>query len=137
MAYERHNWLCGEKITAELLNNIEDGIEEALACCGGGGTEPETITVYMGEGVYGCFNGNKSDLHTPQEVIDFCESHKEQDGYDYYTTAVVVRTNSGQIFSTYGTRVANADTIEWTWQDDGYEHYFTLSSTGGNCGSWD
>lgn len=37
MAYERHNWACGETITEAKMNNIEDGIEEALECCGGGG----------------------------------------------------------------------------------------------------
>ena len=45
MAYTRHHWVCGETVTAELLNNIEDGIEEALACCSGGGGDTVTITV--------------------------------------------------------------------------------------------
>ncbi len=35
MAYEKNTWSCGDDITADKLNNIEDGIEEALACCGG------------------------------------------------------------------------------------------------------
>ena len=39
MAYTRHDWDCGETITADKMNNIEDGIEAALDCCeGGGGT---------------------------------------------------------------------------------------------------
>ena len=38
MPYTNHNWTCGEEITAEKLNNIETGIEEALDCCGGGTT---------------------------------------------------------------------------------------------------
>lgn len=37
MAYERHTWACGETITEQKMNNIEDGIEEALECCGGSG----------------------------------------------------------------------------------------------------
>ena len=37
MAYERHEWVCGEKITAELMNNLEGGVEEALSNSGGGG----------------------------------------------------------------------------------------------------
>lgn len=36
MAYEKHSWSCGEKITADKMNNLENGIEEALDCCGGG-----------------------------------------------------------------------------------------------------
>ncbi len=31
MAYERNEWQCGDDITAEKLNNIEDGIEQALS----------------------------------------------------------------------------------------------------------
>lgn len=36
MAYEKQTWECGETITAEKLNHIEDGI--ASASSGGGGT---------------------------------------------------------------------------------------------------
>ena len=36
MAYTRHEWTCGETITADLLNNLEDGIEESLECCESG-----------------------------------------------------------------------------------------------------
>lgn len=32
MAYEPKTWVCGETITAEALNHIEDGLAE---CCGG------------------------------------------------------------------------------------------------------
>lgn len=39
MAYERHSWQCGDVVTAERLNNIEDGVEEALECCGSGAEE--------------------------------------------------------------------------------------------------
>ena len=35
MAYEQYEWECGDIVTDEKLNNIEDGIEEALANCGG------------------------------------------------------------------------------------------------------
>lgn len=43
MAYTRHDWECGETISAELLNNLEDGVEEALACCEGGGDSALTL----------------------------------------------------------------------------------------------
>ena len=29
MAYEKHTWVCGEQITDTLMNNMEEGIEEA------------------------------------------------------------------------------------------------------------
>ena len=35
MSYVKHNWECGEVVTADLLNNLENGVEEALECCGG------------------------------------------------------------------------------------------------------
>lgn len=28
MAYEKHTWSCGETVTADLLNHMEDGIAE-------------------------------------------------------------------------------------------------------------
>lgn len=37
MSYEQHEWANGETITAEKMNNIEEGIAEA-AQSGGGGT---------------------------------------------------------------------------------------------------
>ena len=36
MAYTRHTWQSGEVISSALLNNIEDGIEEAASSGGGG-----------------------------------------------------------------------------------------------------
>lgn len=36
MAYTPKNWVCGETITNVGLNNIEEGIQEALDCCSGG-----------------------------------------------------------------------------------------------------
>jgi len=31
MAYSTHTWVTGEAITQEKMNNIRDGIDEALA----------------------------------------------------------------------------------------------------------
>ena len=36
MAYEPKTWECGETITADALNNLEEGVQEALECCSGG-----------------------------------------------------------------------------------------------------
>lgn len=36
MPYVRKTWQCGDVVTDEALNNIEDGIEEALQGGGGG-----------------------------------------------------------------------------------------------------
>lgn len=51
MAYTRHTWDCGEVITDSKMNNIEDGIEEALECCADKGYECDTTignTLYSG-----------------------------------------------------------------------------------------
>lgn len=37
MAYEPTNWVCGDVVTADKLNNMEEGIQEALTCCESGG----------------------------------------------------------------------------------------------------
>lgn len=44
MAYEKHEWECGELVTTELLNHMEDGIAEA----GGFSCETETDILYDG-----------------------------------------------------------------------------------------
>lgn len=36
--YEPHAWECGETITADAMNNLETGVQEALASGGGGYT---------------------------------------------------------------------------------------------------
>ncbi len=33
MAYEKHTWACGEVVTAEKLNQMEDGIADVSECC--------------------------------------------------------------------------------------------------------
>lgn len=45
MAYVRHYWECNEVVTADQLNNLEQGVEEALECCGGGQTEPPFMLI--------------------------------------------------------------------------------------------
>ena len=42
MAYEKHTWECGETITDAKMNNIENGIEEAMSS--GGGGEPLIVS---------------------------------------------------------------------------------------------
>ena len=41
MAYTKQNWECGDLITADKMNHIEDGIEEASS---GGGSLIVTVT---------------------------------------------------------------------------------------------
>lgn len=49
MAYTPKTWVCGETITADGLNNIEEGIQDALECCDHGyECDIETTTVFDG-----------------------------------------------------------------------------------------
>lgn len=56
MPYRRHNWSCNELISDERMNNIEEGISEALECCGESVT-PEPLLVQIG----GTLNGASCD----------------------------------------------------------------------------
>lgn len=56
MAYEKQTWECGEVISAEKLNHMEEGIEE---CCSGGG-EPFIVT----------FTNTSSDPYAPTFTAD-------------------------------------------------------------------
>ena len=50
MAYEPKEWVCGETITADALNHLEQGVAD----CGGGGVlVAEVIATYNGVG-YEC-----------------------------------------------------------------------------------
>lgn len=71
MAYEKQTWECGETITAEKLNHIEDGIADA-SNGGGGGTAP---LIVREESVQDCPSGySGSGVHimnvTFQQVLD-------------------------------------------------------------------
>ena len=46
MSYEKKTWQCGDTISAEELNRMENGIEEAQ---GGGGSTPLTVNVSLSE----------------------------------------------------------------------------------------
>ena len=72
MAYTRHTWQSGEVISSALLNNIEDGIEEAASS--GGGGERFIIECTPDEE-----NPDKTLTHnvTIQEAYDAFESGKE------------------------------------------------------------
>lgn len=45
MAYTPKEWGCGEVVTADALNHIEEGIAEAHECCDGGGGESNVLYV--------------------------------------------------------------------------------------------
>lgn len=78
MSYEPKKWVSGETITANGLNNLEEGIQEALDCCGGGGSEPLIFTANI-EFDVAC-TGGVQDIYTYnlswQEIYDALVSHR-------------------------------------------------------------
>lgn len=62
MAYTPREWTYGDKITADSLNNIEDGIQEALECCADKGYEcTETRTSLFDGNVTTTNSGDVAD----------------------------------------------------------------------------
>lgn len=80
MAYEKQTWVCGETITAEKLNHIEDGIEE---CCGsGGGTDVLEVNITfdwnVGEGEWVIDK-------TYAEVLSAIQNNQRVSAYAFWT----------------------------------------------------
>ena len=48
MAYTPHTWRCGELVTDDDMNRIEEGIQEALDCCNGYSCEDSYVQIYDG-----------------------------------------------------------------------------------------
>lgn len=67
MAYEKHTWQCGEVITVEKLNHMEDGIE--AADCGFECTETE-VTFFNGSITTAESGGVVIGSFTPSQAIN-------------------------------------------------------------------
>lgn len=128
MTYTRHTWVCGETITAELLNNIEDGIEEALACCGGS----DTMTVQLGND----FRCGEEGSQTVIDIFNFCEAHKEVeiiDGEEYCRCyALTVLDANGNLFGNVGGKSGE----RWIYSNDDEDYIWFYQNGRTDCGSW-
>lgn len=75
MAYIPTEWKCGDVVSAEKLNKLEEGLAE---CCSGGGSEPLIFTANIKFGVP-C-TGGAQDIYTYnlswQEIYDALVSHR-------------------------------------------------------------
>ena len=65
MAYQRHNWVTGEVITADKLNNIEDALSER---CSFIKVMEATVTFQQGVSLWGC-GGALTDNKTFGELV--------------------------------------------------------------------
>lgn len=74
MAYEKQEWKCGDTVTADKLNHMEDGIESANS---GGGSTPLIVTFTQEEEP--CPGGTsartkKTYSHSWKEIHDSLEN---------------------------------------------------------------
>lgn len=72
MAYTPTEWKCGDTISADRMNNLESGVQEALECCGGGGGSVRIIRI-IDQAV--CSNAKAENPHpvidiSYQEVVE-------------------------------------------------------------------
>ncbi len=77
MSYSEYTWQTGETITAEKLNNLEGGVQEALDCCGGGGIT-FTCTIEQIQPSTECSTGGTKYTysHSWQELRDAIQQGK-------------------------------------------------------------
>lgn len=112
MAYTRHTWQSGEVISSALLNNIEDGIEEAASSGGGSGVLGITVTR----------NDTGATLsRTWQEIYDTMDNGG----------LIVSHTKDAN-----GTIVTSVATIE-CGHNDGKGYYVKVSGSTAVCGNPD
>lgn len=95
MSYTPHTWVDNETITAEKLNNIEDGVQEAAQSGGGGmlvhisdGTLDKTFSeiwdaLYAGTPVYLTYNyGAITDYESISWTCPITTAYKYNDAYN-------------------------------------------------------
>lgn len=72
MSYEKKTWETGEVITADGLNNLEEGVQEALDCCGG--AEQPIFVVNVTNPIEG--EGDPTSDKTYAEIYEAYEAEK-------------------------------------------------------------
>ena len=113
MSYEKQTWKTGDIITAEGLNNLEDGVQEALECCGGESVESPIfiadVTATQSGNNWTCTSdivlSDLRDAYNSGKVI-FVRFTKAPENYpeDYWDKCTLFMTNfvSGSVMNFYG-----------------------------------
>ena len=132
MAYEPKTWVCGETITADGLNNIEEGVQEALECCGSGGdcgyscTESQE-TVFEGSLTTASMGQMYGVTFTPTEPIEGDSITVSFNGTEYELPKVTVPFGDG-----YGDFDASSNPVFTNYPcaigiSNGQHYFFTQS----------
>ena len=104
MSYNEHTWQTGETITAEKLNNLEGGVQEALA-----GSDVEVIKIATAQGGGGgnpfCWAGGFliSDNKTVGDLV----GNKSVVGFTYQVT----NNSSSMLMPYYGMQMDIAEYV--------------------------
>ena len=108
MAYTPKQWVCGETITADGLNNIEEGVQEALDCCEDKGFEctESQSTVFEGSLTTTSMGSFSGVTFTPTEPIEGDSIAVTFNGTEYELPKVTVLSNYG-----YGDFDANGNPV--------------------------
>lgn len=100
MAYVETVWRCGDEITADRMNNLEEGVQQALGCCGGG--EPLIVRVDWSNGTLNkTFGEIKQALFGGRPI--YAAWQPEGDGLIYmyfssiYLNGLPTPTSGGQV----------------------------------------
>ncbi len=105
MAYEKQNWECGETITADKLNHMEDGIENA-----GGSSEPLVVNMVDTDPA---LNSAKSETHASRSIDTphFWLDKPWQDIWDAYPN-ITIRSESEEGSGIFKGGVVVAETTQ-------------------------
>ena len=125
MAYVRHEWACEEMVTSEKLNNIEDGVAEALAC---GGSASFIVNITESEET--CEGGDDHRMQmdkTYAEIVAALNSGympmliSYDSGSDFYVLPII--TDFGYVDGEY---------VVWVYEPiSEYKTWFSSTTTNG------
>lgn len=117
MAYTPKTWQCGETVTDAKMNNIEQGIQEALACCGGGGMGCDLVIRKVSNEdavvIYGDFDAVYNKVLNRELVVGyFINSYNYNDAVinEIYPLLYITNTGANHSLSMNFNRVYNIST---------------------------
>lgn len=119
MSYTPHTWQTGETITAEKMNNIEGGIQEA-ASSGGGGVDATIWQVDSSGGmtVDGDFASARSKLESHRPIVVLYYEQHQDFSFFLYPVILGVGYNSADP-DKITLHIDSAAT--WIWTANGIE----------------
>lgn len=142
MAYTKQNWQCGDVVTDEKMNHIEQGIADAHECCESGGDGGAIFIHHAGSGACHGTDYNLIDI-SYQEIVDGLADGKtfwyvDSSGAYSQWLSVYARFDDTLIYPVY---VVDAYAIffdiESDMWDGGSQRRFFCDTEDGQLRDWD